>query len=64
LSRNFVRLWLAEGSATFGLAVSEVVAPLLVLDLFHASTFQISLLLAVENLPWLVHGGRVRTALR
>lgn len=56
LPRNYWRIWVASGSATLGLSVSGVVAPLLAIDGFDASPLAVSTLLAAESLPWLLLG--------
>lgn len=58
LRRNvpFRLYWISETISDIGSGVSMVVFPLLAVVLLHATTFQVGLLVAAENVGWLLIG--------
>jgi predicted MFS family arabinose efflux permease len=56
LGADFRRVWIGSAAATFGLSVSGVVVPLIAVQEFGASPIAVSVLIAAENVPWLVLG--------
>ncbi|GAB3707283.1 MFS transporter [Mariniluteicoccus flavus] len=54
--RNFRLLWFGEGISVLGSMTSTVVLPLLAVDRFHATAWEMGLLAAATWAPWLVFG--------
>lgn len=56
MSRNFRLLWASVGVSSFGNALTEVALPLLALFVVGVSPTQLGVVVAVEQLAWLVLG--------
>ena len=53
---NFRRFWLAQGCSLIGAQVALLALPLIAINFFHASSFQIGLLASSAYLPFLLFG--------
>ncbi|HVD00131.1 MAG TPA: MFS transporter [Candidatus Dormibacteraeota bacterium] len=51
--RSFLLLWAGQTTSTLGSAVSDLAIPTAAIFLFHAGAFQVSLLGALETLPFI-----------
>lgn len=56
LGRDYRRVWYASAASSLGTSVSGVVIPLIAVELFSASPFKVSVLIAAETVPWLIFG--------
>lgn len=56
LGIDFRALWASSTAAALGMGMTGVVVPLLAIEVFDADPFAVSVLIAAENMPWLVLG--------
>jgi MFS family permease len=54
--RNFLRFWWAQGCSLLGSQVTVIVLPLLAIQSFNASSFEVGILTAASYLPYLLFG--------